>query len=147
MTLIRLMVLASTLGAAASAADANGKWKLELLGDPATWPKVALDVVLDLKSDGKQVTGTADAGKVRGEAPIVDGKVDGDRISFVFVGNRPWWSFGGPRGAASGYSRYTFRGTIEGDRMKLRLVADSVMIYGEAPPATHEWDMAGERVR
>jgi hypothetical protein len=77
----------------------------------------------------------------------VDGKVDGDRIAFAFVGKRPWSSSGGPKGAASGYPRYTFKGTIEGDRMKVRLLADSVMIYGDGEPAGHEWDMAGERVR
>jgi hypothetical protein len=147
MTLVRLMVLVLTLSGAASAADANGKWKLTLIGDPTPGPKWALDVVLDLKSDGKVLTGGANAGKVRGEAPITEGKIDGDQISFAFVGNRPWWSSGGPKGAASGYSRYTFKGTIEEDRMKVRLLVDAVMIYGDDEPASHEWDMVGERVR
>jgi hypothetical protein len=146
MTLVRLMVLVLTLSAAASAAEANGKWKLTMVGDSSTWPKVALDVVLDLESDGKVLTGRANAGKVRGDGLVVNGKVDGDQISFVFVGNRPWWSSGGLSGPARGYSRYTFKGAIEGDRMKGRLVVDAVMSYGDVP-ASREWEMAGERVR
>jgi hypothetical protein len=147
MTLVRLMVLVLTLSAAASAAQANGNGSSQWSADPSTWPKVALDVVLDLESDGKVLAGRANAGKVRGDGLVVNGKVDGDQISFVFVGNRPWWSSGGPKGAASGYSRYTFKGTIEEDRMKVRLLVDAVMIYGDDELASHEWDMVGERVR
>jgi hypothetical protein len=64
MTLFRLVALVSMLAAVSSAADANGKWKLEMLGDPATWPKVVLEVILDLKTDGQRLTGVAHAGPV-----------------------------------------------------------------------------------
>jgi hypothetical protein len=148
MNFARLIVLVSALAAAAPAADVNGKWKLKFLGDPGRMPKMVSEVILDLKAEGKLLTGTAHAGNWPGDMGITDGKADGDRISFTVVGKSPWQSSSPQHGQASGYPRLTFSGTVDGDRIKVSMLWDSVMIYGNvADNKGQEYELAGERVR
>ena len=61
----------------AFAADITGKWTAETKGrDGETRTQT-----FNLKQDGSALTGTV--GTQMGEAPISDGKVDGDTVSFV----------------------------------------------------------------
>ncbi|MGH9656951.1 MAG: hypothetical protein ACRD96_00310 [Bryobacteraceae bacterium] len=73
-----LLTVALTVLAAltASAADFGGKWTAAVPGrDGAT-----MDTTFNFKVDGDKLTGTTSS--QRGEAPIQDGKVSGDSISF-----------------------------------------------------------------
>lgn len=143
MFLIRALVLTAALAAVSSAGDLNGKWKVRFLGDPMKTPKTFSEIDFEFKVQGKELTGTAHMGNWPGIAPIQEGKVDGSRVSFVAVGKSPWWS-SSSSGSASGYPRFTFAGTIDGDKIKLHLVSDSVMIYGDAGKPV-EYDLAGAR--
>ena len=148
MRLARLIVLFSALTAAASAADVNGKWKLKFLGDPGTWPKMVSEVILELKSEGKLLTGMAHAGNWPGDMGINDGKADGDRISFTVIGKSPWQSSSPQHGQASGYPRLTFSGKVDGDSIKATMLWDRVIIYGNVVDNKgREYEAAGERVR
>jgi hypothetical protein len=148
MTFVRLFVLVSALGINASAADVNGKWKLNFLGDPGKWPKTVSEVILDLKADGNMLSGVARAGNWPGEMTINDGKVNGDRIWFTVIGKGAWRSSSPTTGQASGYPRLAFSGKIDGDTLQVTLLWDSVIIYGNVSENKgQEYALAGERVR
>jgi hypothetical protein len=86
-----------------AAADVTGKWVAQIPGRDGT----ARESVFDLKADGTTLTGTM-AG--RGEpAPIADGKITGDAISFTVTRE-----FGGNT------MKWTFTGTVAGDEMKMK---------------------------
>lgn len=75
------MVAAFALFATALfAADFNGKWAGEVEGRQGKRP-----ISFTLKVDGDKVTGTVDGGQgpQGAAAPIVDGKVTGDDITFA----------------------------------------------------------------
>jgi hypothetical protein len=86
----------------ASAADVTGKWVAQVPGRGGN----ATETTFNLKQDGSTVTGTVSGG--RGDQPISDGKVDGDKISFnvnlEFNGNKV---------------TQAYTGTVSGDEMKL----------------------------
>jgi hypothetical protein len=82
---IIILLLATAL--AGSAADLAGSWKVQFAGPKGTAPKTVGSIVLDLKVDGDVVTGTVHIGPWPGDAPIADGKVDGDRITFTATGS------------------------------------------------------------
>ncbi len=72
-----LAVLAMlALSFVALAADATGKWTGEIPGGRGNQP-----VTLNLKASGSTLTGTMSVGQ-QPEAPIEEGKVDGDKITF-----------------------------------------------------------------
>jgi hypothetical protein len=64
----------------ARAADVSGKWSAEF--DTQVGPQ---KYVFELKADGAKVTGKASFERMgqKGEAELKDGKLDGDKISFV----------------------------------------------------------------
>ena len=141
---MRLSLLAGTLALCAPAADITGTWKAVFLAPQEKWPKTVSKMVFDLQTDGTALSGTAHIGSWPGEAPISGGKIDGDLISFTVIGKLPWRS-SGPQGAASGYPRLSFSGTISGKEMHLTLVWDSILIYGNVNSAT-EWQMQGQKI-
>ena len=145
MKFIRAAFLAATFALSASAADVTGTWKATFLGDPGKWPKMVSKMTFELNADGNRVTGMAHMSNWPGDAPLSDGKIDGDRISFVVIGKSAWKS-GSQRGEASGFPRLTFTGTITGKELQLHLVWDSVVIYGEVTGGGQEYEMAGKKV-
>ena len=73
-----LVVFALVLAAApARAADIDGKWSGSL-----DTPMGAVMVGFNFKADGATLTGTT-TGPDGAEVPIKNGKIDGDKISFV----------------------------------------------------------------
>ena len=67
---------------------------------------------------------------------------------FTVIGKSPWQSSSPQHGQASGYPRLTVSGKVEGDTMKVNLLWDSVMIYGNvADNKGQEYALAGERLR
>ena len=77
--LFSLFVMCAMLFAAvpARAADVDGKWSGSL-----DTPMGAVNVGFNFKADGTALTGTT-TGPDGGEIAIKNGKVDGDKISFV----------------------------------------------------------------
>ena len=101
MSVLMLLALAAC-AASAPAADVTGKWKGPMEGTGA-------DVVLDLKANGANVTGTMSdsEGKPR---PITKGSLDGDKISLTVASE---WQ-GNP-------VTLLVTGTVSGDTMNLKI--------------------------
>lgn len=100
-----LMCLCLTLALAmvCAAADVTGKWVAQVPGREGQ----TRETTFEFKAAGDTLTGTMSG---RGEpAPIADGKITGDSISFTvsreFGGNTIKW---------------TFTGTIAGDEIKMK---------------------------
>ena len=87
----------------------------------------------------------AHMGSWPGEASISDGKIDGDRISFIAIGKSPWRA-GGQGWRSSGYPRLRFGGTIQHNEIKLELKWDSILIYGTVGADGTLLQMEGHRL-
>lgn len=96
-----LWILMMVFAVTASAADVTGTWKGSIDG-----PNGKIDVTMVLKADGDKVTGTYSS--QMGEAPIADGKLDGDNISFSVTRN-----FNGDE------FKLTYKGKVGATEMKL----------------------------
>jgi hypothetical protein len=143
-----LTLLLAATALQAHAADLTGTWKAVFTGPLMDRPKMVSEMIFDLKTDGDKLTGTAHIGNWPGDGPVLDGKIAGDRFSFTFIGKSPWTS-GGPEGNASGLPRLTFRGTLQGNEMKLTAIWDSVMLYGisTGTRGTREHELLAQRER
>ena len=113
------MITASKL--AALAADASGTWKASIETQNGTFENT-----FTLKVEGDKLTGTITMGQM-GEAPITDGKVDGDNVSFAVVRERDGNQF-----------RINYKGTVSGDEMKLS---------GEVVGMDRKFEMTAKRVK
>jgi hypothetical protein len=94
----------------ATAADVSGKWVYEQAGRRGGNP---VQVTLTLKASGSSLTGTLsrpgrDGGTM--EAPISDGKVNGNNVSFKVEINMGGMSM-----------TQDFSGTLEGDNLNLKV--------------------------
>ena len=138
------VILASMLPLTASANNIDGKWKAWFVGPMANQPMTVAEMVFDLKAKGNTLTGLVYMANWPGDAPISDGKIDGNRISFTAIGKHPWKS-GGEGWRSSGYPRLKFSGTIQGSKIKLRLIWDSVLIYGTRGADARELEMEGKK--
>lgn len=73
--------MAACLGAASLlAADVTGKWSADVQRPDGN----TMHTVMDLKADGKNLTGSVQGAR-GGEAPISDGHIDGDTVTFSVV--------------------------------------------------------------
>src|SRR5580693_2128750 len=100
--------LAATLVAvlctgAALAADATGKWTGQMAGPDGSG---GIEISFTFKQDGAKLTGTVQ-GPQGDPIEITDGKVDGDKISFVVKVD------------FNGGMKITHNGTISGDEIQL----------------------------
>ena len=85
---------------------------MKYLGGPAM--KAMGGAEFDFKAEGHELTGTANVGMGwPGKAPISNGRVDGDRVSFMVFGRQ--WS-------TSGFPKMRFAGTIHGEEIKLTMI-------------------------
>lgn len=100
MRMIWSLILAATLAVSALAAGVDGKWKISFEMNGQT-----RENTLTLKADGAKLTGKVES--QRGAADIQDGKVDGDKVTFVVVRN-----FNGNE------VRQQYKGTLKGDEIK-----------------------------
>jgi hypothetical protein len=99
---LRTLFLTLLVAGAALAADVTGKWTATMQGRDGN----TREVVYNLKAEGDKLTGTTTGFRGQ-ELQIQDGKVDGDKISFVtkaeFNGNT---------------MVITYKGTVSGDEIK-----------------------------
>jgi len=100
--LITVFMLAASF---AFSADVDGKWTAEM--DMMGMPMV---LNFTFKADGDKLTGTTGPEGMGDETAISEGKIDGKNISFVVVVD-----------AMGMEMRMTYKGTIEGNEIKLNM--------------------------
>ena len=126
---VKLLFLFAAIAFGASAADITGTWKAVFVSPE---PKTVSEVILHLAADGERLRGNAHVGAL-GEAPVVDGKVAGDRISFTIYPNSPWRNKYASGAEAGGLTKLIFVGTVQGSEIRFTLIWDSVTLYGKPP--------------
>ena len=126
---VKLLFLFAAIAVGASAADITGTWKAVFVSPE---PKAFSEVILHLAADGERLGGNAHVGRL-GEAPVVDGKVAGDRISFTIYPNVRWRNKYESGEEAGGLTKLIFVGTVQGSEIKFTLIWDSVTLYGKPP--------------
>jgi hypothetical protein len=86
-------------------ADIDGKWSGEMGG-------MGMDMTLNFtfKAEGATLTGTTGPEGMGMDSPISEGKIDGNNISFVVVVDM-----------MGSEMRITYKGTIEGNEIKLSM--------------------------
>lgn len=99
-----LLSLLVVLVFTASAADVSGTWKAAI-----ETPNGPFETTFVFKSDGDKLTGTT-SNRFMQDAPISEGKVDGDNLAFVVNA-----SFNGND------VKLKYKGKLSGDEMKLTL--------------------------
>ena len=82
-----MLILVAAAMLAAAPGHLTGTWKVLFAGPKERGPKTVGSIVFDLKVDGDNVTGLAHIGSWPGDAPIADGKIEGDRIIFTATGH------------------------------------------------------------
>jgi hypothetical protein len=94
---MRLLVLSLLTALLVFGADVTGKWKASIQGQDGPREVTFTFQVTDGKLSGSAVG-------PQGEAPITEGKIDGDKINFT---------------VESGQFKAVMTGTVSGDDMKL----------------------------
>ena len=107
-----LTMLLAAGSLAAASADFAGNWKVKYTGPPMTGPKTIGSMIFTFRVDNGKVTGLAHIGSWPGLAPIADGKVDGERISFNATGHLP---------STTGIPTCHFEGTLSDGELVIRL--------------------------
>jgi hypothetical protein len=138
-----LLILVAAL--ATSAADFIGTWKAVFTGPVAERPKMVTEMIFEVIATKDKLTGTAHMGGWPGDAPLSEGNVEGDRISFIAVGKSPWRA-ASSAGESSGLPKLIFSGTLQGGEIQLKVVWDNVMLYGDSP-APRELAMKAVKIR
>jgi hypothetical protein len=138
-------ILCTALPLFLPASDIDGKWKASFVGSIENRPCAPDEMVFDLKADGNKLTGMAHMGNWPGDAPISEGKIDGDNISFTAIGKSPWRA-NGQGWRSSGYPRLKFSGTILHNEINLTLRWDNILIYGTQGADGTELQMQGQRL-
>jgi hypothetical protein len=117
LTLCAILLLLSA--GSALAADATGTWTGQF------GPDGGMTLTFHFKQDGAKLTGTVDPPQGGEPLQIADGKVDGNKVSFVLKVD-----FGGDS------MKITHEGTIEGDEMKLNTKMEGGPGNGTGGPLT-----------
>ena len=91
-------------------------------------------MILDLKVNGNVVTGTAIIGPWPGEAPISDGKIEGNHITFTATGHL---------GSTTGIPTCQFGVTIQDDEM--HVVMTAIKNAGGPLPFGYAFNYTGKR--
>jgi hypothetical protein len=111
MNCILAAVFVAAIPAIGCAADFGGTWKVTYAGASAA-PKTIGSMIFDFKINGGEVVGLAEIGVWPGLAPIAEGKVDGNRISFTATGYLP---------STTGIPTCRIAGTLSGDKLVVEL--------------------------
>jgi hypothetical protein len=98
----KLLLLTAVFAFVAAAADITGTWKASM-----ETPNGTRETTFVFKADGDTLTGTVAGGR-GGEAPIENGKIKGDKVSFTVTRKFQDREF-----------KQEFKGKVDGDSMKL----------------------------
>ena len=98
----------------------DGVWRAVFTGDQGARPKMVSEIDFELNADGGVLTGTVHAAYWPGDAPVSDGKIDGDRVSFTMVGTSPFQAGSGGV-MRTGYPKLCFTGIRRDNEMKIDL--------------------------
>src|SRR5947209_17775290 len=112
--LVNVLMLAALCLSTALAADIDGKWT-------ATFetPRGSIKTTWDLKADGTKLTGKSSS--EMGGQDVAEGKIEGKEVSWVEV-----FDFNGNS------IRFVYKGTINGDEMKLSRTRSEERRVGKA---------------
>jgi hypothetical protein len=105
-------VFVAAIPAFGSGADFTGTWKVTYAGAAFSEPKTIGSMIFDFKINGDEVVGLAHIGAWPGIAPIAEGKVDSEHISFTATGYLP---------STTGIPTYRIDGTLSGDDLVIKL--------------------------
>jgi hypothetical protein len=121
--MLSVLFLVAGLTANASADDVAGSWQVIFVRGVA-WQTIG-GADFDFKVAGNKLSGTAHIGVGwPGTAPISEGTIDSDRISFLVLGQQP---------SSDGYPKMRFEGTVHGDELQLTMTlfySDSESVAG-----------------
>lgn len=104
-----------------SGSSVDGVWRAEFTGDWGEQPKMVSEIFFDVTANGKALNGTVHAADWPGDAILVDGAAEGNRVSFAMVGHLPFWAQGSA-GYSTGYPKLCFNGVRNGGEMKVELL-------------------------
>jgi hypothetical protein len=111
--------------AEASANDIAGNWHAVFVRG-VEWKTIG-DADFEFKVENDQLSGTAHVGVGwPGTAPISEGSIDGDRISFFVLGRQA---------SSDGYPKMRFEGTVHGGELQLTMTlfyTDKESVSGHA---------------
>jgi hypothetical protein len=110
-TVVSLFVLLALVCGVAAAADITGKWVAERKMKTPDGEERTITSTLDLKADGGKLTGTVTSSMGGGQGrsvEIQEGKIDGNKISFITV--QP--------GRQGGEMKMKWEATVDGNEMK-----------------------------
>jgi hypothetical protein len=116
----------------ASPPDVNGAWKVRPGPKGAAFKTIG-SITLNFREDGKRVTGTVQIGAWPGDAPILDGTIEGNTIAFTATGTRT---------SSTGIPTAKIVATVDGDAMDLVLS----FIANVPPGAGGVWEYKGGRL-
>ena len=131
---ISIAALLTASGLAAAPADFAGTWNVKYVGAPRTGPKTIGSMILALKVDGDRVTGIVHIGSWPGIAPISDGVVTDDQISFTARGYLS---------STTGIPTCLLEGTLRGGELVIHL---STIQNPGGPGSGGIWDYRGGKV-
>ncbi|NLD37786.1 MAG: hypothetical protein GX654_13040 [Desulfatiglans sp.] len=124
--LIVASALLFILSGAVMAADVTGTWVAEMAipaggpggggGGMGGGPQGPMKWTFNLKADGANLTGSV-IGPMGRENQIVEGKIDGDKVSFVVKS----------QGMQGNEMKITYKGTIAGDELTLTMEREGGM--------------------
>ncbi len=111
-SLLWTLLLLAGIAASASAADIAGSWRVDYVSGVAM--QTIGSAEFEFEVEGNQLTGTAHIGVGwPGTAPVTEGSIDGNRISFLVVGQSP---------SSDGYPKMRFTGTVQSNKIQLTLI-------------------------
>jgi hypothetical protein len=116
------LLLFAALALSAATDDLTGTWTTIMVEPPAgsgQRPMHSYEPSFEFKLDGSKVTGRARMDEYPGNAPISDGKIDGNRVSFTMTHEQPYFS--GRTPLVQHYTTFKCTGTLRGNEMDLTM--------------------------
>lgn len=105
------MILLASLALGAASSGIAGSWKESVVG--GVFHKSFAKASFEFKTDGDRLTGMAHIGRGwPGIAPVTEGKINGDHVTFTVVGEHP---------SSNGIPIMTSDGVIHGSDIELSM--------------------------
>jgi len=116
-----ILILFTAVAVSAGTDDIMGTWKtVSRVTSPWTG-KLSYEPTFEFKGDGNNLTGMLRMDGWPGDAPISDGKIEGDKVTFSVTHQRDY-RFGRNGQMYSHFPRIKATGRIHGNEMELTVV-------------------------